>query len=374
MPLSASPPTQPFQLPSEEELWRQRVGGLCVAPRLIRELGANPYQALAAAGLPASAFDLPENTIPFAAYGRFMHVAAQITDCEHFGLRLGQVWELRSLGLLGELMRNAPTVRDALRLGFVYHHLNNQGGIMVLREHGSVAELGYAAYRPGVVGVRQICDGALATGVNYLRELCGPAWVPTEVLLAHSPPADPSPFRQLFRSPVRFNAELNTLRFPSHWLDQPVKGADPQLLRQLQAQANARVPPDLVERLRRALRVLLLNRVVSGDAVAEMLAMHRRTLNRRLQALGTTFREVLDDVRYEAAFQLLDSTELPVEEIAEALGYASVSPFTRAFRRRTGMPPGHWRRKTHSGDGCPLETPESSAAVVTPVQPSTYRH
>jgi AraC-like DNA-binding protein len=207
-----------------------------------------------------------------------------------------------------------------------------------------------------------------------MRELCGPAWVPTEVLLAHSPPADPSPFRQLFRSPVRFNAELNTLRFPSHWLDQPVKGADPQLLRQLQAQANARVPPDLVERLRRALRVLLLNRVVSGDAVAEMLAMHRRTLNRRLQALGTTFREVLDDVRYEAAFQLLDSTELPVEEIAEALGYASVSPFTRAFRRRTGMPPGHWRRKTHSGDGCPLETPESSAAVVTPVQPSTYRH
>ena len=143
---------------------------------------------------------------------------------------------------------------------------------------------------------------------------------------------------------MRFNAELNTLRFPSHWLDQPVKGADPDVLRQLQVQADASVQPDLVDRLRRSLRLLLLNRVVSGDAVADMLAMHRRTLNRRLEAVGTTFRAVLDDVRHEAAVQLLESTELPLDDIADALGYAGVSPFTRAFRRRTGMPPGQWRR------------------------------
>ena len=366
MPLQRDPADRPAPFVAEEELWRQRIGSLTVAPQLIRELGADPQVALAAAGLPESAFDLPENTIPFAAYGRFMHVAAQITDCEHLGLRFGMVWQLKSLGLLGELMRNAPTVRDAQRLGFVYHHLNNQGGMIVAREHGSVAEFGYAVYRPGIVGVRQICDAALATGVNYMRELCGPAWVPTEVLLAHSPPADPSPFRQLFRCPVRFNAELNTLRFPSHWLDQPVKGSDPQLLRQLQAQADARVPPDLVERLRRALRFMLLNRVVSGDAVAEMLAMHRRTLNRRLHALGTTFREVLDDVRYDAAFQLLDSTELPVEDIADVLGYASVSPFTRAFRRRTGMPPGHWRRQNQRPATDAATAPAAAAEISRP--------
>jgi AraC-like DNA-binding protein len=353
MPLPRDHADRPTPFVAEEELWRQRIGALTVAPQLIRDLGANPQVALAAAGLPESAFDLPENTIPYAAYGRFMHVAAQVTDCEHFGLRLGQAWELQSLGLLGELMRNAATVRDALRLGFVYHHLNNQGGMIVVREYGSVAEFGHAVYYRGVVGVRQICDGALATGVNYMRELCGPAWVPTEVLLAHTPPADPSPFRQLFRCPVRFNAELNTLRFPSHWLDQPVKGSDPHLLRQLQAQANARVPPDLVERLRRSLRVLLLNRVVSGDAVADMLAVHRRTLNRRLQAVGTTFREVLEDVRFEAACQLLQATELTLDDIADALGYAGVSPFTRAFRRRTGSAPGQWRRSSARtrGDG-----------------------
>ena len=73
--------------------------------------------------------------------------------------------------------------------------------------------------------------------------------------------------------------------------------------------------------------------------------LHRRTLNRRLKALGTTFRDVLEDVRFEAACELLGSTQLPLDDIAAALGYAGVSPFSRAFRRRAGSPPGHWRRE-----------------------------
>jgi AraC-like DNA-binding protein len=359
MPFSASPPTQPFQLPSEEELWRQRVGGLCVAPRLIRELGANPYQALAAAGLPASAFDLPENTIPYVAFGRFVHGAAQLTGLEHLGLLLGEAWDLQSLGLLGQLVRHAATVRDGLHVATVYHHLNSQGGVIFLREHGAVTELGYAIYHRGVVGARQIYDGVLATLVNFMRELCGSAWVPGEVLLAHSAPADASPYRRLFRCPVRFNSELNALRFPSEWLARPVPGADPEERRRLEALANAQAQPELIEKLRRSLRVLLLSRVDSGDAVAERLAMHRRTLNRRLSALGTSFREVLEDVRFEAARQLLESTELPLDDIADALGYAGVSPFTRAFRRRAGTAPGQWRRAV-SAD--PVQAQRAAAA------------
>ena len=277
--------------------------------------------------------------------------ARQHTGLDHFGLLLGEAWGLQNLGLLGQLVRHAATVGDALRYGCVYHHLNSQGGVVFLRKHGAVAELGYAIYHRGGVGTRQIYDGVLATLVNFMRELCGPAWVPSEVLLAHAPPADASPYRRLFRCPVRFNAELNTLRFPSDWLDRPVPGADAALLRSLEAQANAMAQPDLIEKLRRSLRVQLLNRVASGDAVAEMLAMHRRTLNRRLEALGTTFREVLEDVRFEAACQLLALTELPLDDIADALGYAGVSPFTRAFRRRAGAAPGQWRREANRPRG-----------------------
>ena len=337
-------PPWPFPPTSEEELYRQRVGALRVAPRLIRDLGHDPYRALVAAGLNESALDLPENTIPYAAFGRFVHGGAQLTGLEHFGLLLGQAWDLQSLGLLGQLVRHAATVRDGLHYGTVHHHLNSQGGVVFLREHGAVAEFGYAIYHRGIVGARQIYDGVLATLVNFMRELCGPGWAPSEVLLAHSPPSDASPYRRLFRCPVRFNAELCALRFPVEWLDRPVPGADAGERRRLEALANEQARPDLIEKVRRSLRVLLLNRIDSGDAVADTLAMHRRTLNRRLHAMGTTFRTVLEDVRFEAARQLLQSTDLPLDDIADALGYAGVSPFARAFRRCAGKTPGQWRR------------------------------
>ena len=360
-------------LAAEEELWRQRVGAMQAVPRLMRELGVDPRPVLAAAGLNESAFDLAENTIPYAAFGRLLHGSAQHTGLEHFGLLAGEAWSLQSLGLLGQLMRHAATVRDALRYAVVYHHLNSQGGVAFVREHGAVTEIGYAIYHRGGVGTRQIYDAVLATLVNFMRDLCGPGWVPGEVLLAHAAPADASPYRRLFRCPVRFNSELNVLRFPSDWLARPVPGADPMLLRRLEAQANAHAQPDLIEKLRRSLRVLLLNRVSSGDAVAEMLAMHRRTLNRRLEALGTTFRDVLEDVRFEAACQLLALTELPLDDIADALGYAGVSPFTRAFRRHAGTAPGQWRREAigRSGEG-PAAMP-ARPSVAKPPDPGARR-
>lgn len=335
--------SRPVAFAAEEELWRQRVGGLQAALRLMREMGVDPTAALAAAGLHESAFDLPENTIAYAALGRFMHGAAQHTGCEHFGLLVGKAFELHHLGLPGQLARHAATVRDAVQAVCVHHHLNSQGGVVYLREHGAAAEIGYAIYQRGIVGARQIYGAVLAVEVGVMRELCGPGWVPSEVLFTHAAPADPSPFRGLFRCPVRFNAEHNAMRFPVGWLDRPVPGADAAERRRLEAQANAQAQPDLIEQVTRSLRVLLESRVASGDAVAELLAMHRRTLNRRLQALGTTFRDLLEEVRFEAGCQLLDSTELTLDDIADTLGYSGASAFTRAFRRRAGVPPGQWR-------------------------------
>ena len=334
---------------TEEELWRQRVGALEVIPRLLRERGIDPTPAMAAAGLPPWALDLADNTIPYAAWGRLMHGAAQLCGLDHFGLLVGEAWELRHVGLLGQLVRHAATLREALRHAAVYHHLNSQGGLVFVREHGAVVEYGYAIYYRGIIGARQIYDGVLAAQVQYMRELCGAGWVPSEVLLPHSAPADPSPYLRLFRCPVRFHADMCAMRFPSAWLDRPVQGADPAERRRLLALGDATAQPELIEKLRRSLRVQLLNRVTSGDAVADMLAMHRRTLNRRLEAMGTTFKDVLEEVRFEAARQLLELTELPLDDIADALGYAGVSPFTRAFRRHAGMAPGQWRRAAAGG-------------------------
>jgi AraC-like DNA-binding protein len=100
---------------------------------------------------------------------------------------------------------------------------------------------------------------------------------------------------------------------------------------------------ELVAQLRRALRILLLGGRSSGDEVAQVLSLHRRTLDRRLRAQSITFQQILDEVRFEAARQLLDATTMPLTDIAASLGYTESSAFSRAFQRWSGTAPSRRR-------------------------------
>ena len=84
--------------------------------------------------------------------------------------------------------------------------------------------------------------------------------------------------------------------------------------------------------------------------MARRLAMHPRTLNRCLQAEGTSFRKLLNEVRFEVAGQLLLGTRMGVTEIADSLGYADTSAFTHAFSRMAGAPPHTWRVSAAASD------------------------
>jgi AraC-like DNA-binding protein len=120
----------------------------------------------------------------------------------------------------------------------------------------------------------------------------------------------------------------------------------------------------LVERVYRALRLVMLHGGTSGDEVAQMLSMHRRTLNRRLQVDGFTFQQILDDVRFAVARELLGTSNLSLDDIAAALGYASVSPFMRAFHRWTDHTAGEWRRAAQRGQ--PFSIRRNGASPVLP--------
>ena len=328
---------------TEGGVWNQRVGGFTAVPAIIRQLGADPISIFRDVGLAPGCFDTPEQRIPYAAMGALFQEAARRTGCAHFGLLCGRVWHLSDLGMVGDLLRNSPTVGRALQTLTVYQHINSEGGLAFLLRRDSVVDLGYAIYHPAVTGAPEIYDTLMAGGCNFLRELCGVGWTPSEVFFPHSRPLDLNPYQRFFRASLRFDSEFCALRFPLHWLDRPVPGADPERLRIADREARAAGHGQLLEQVSRALRVLLLHGKSSGNDVAQMLAMHRRTLNRRLKAQGVTFQLVLDEVRFEVAQQLLADTQVAIDDVSAALGYASVSPFMRSFQRWSGTTPGRWR-------------------------------
>jgi AraC-like DNA-binding protein len=83
--------------------------------------------------------------------------------------------------------------------------------------------------------------------------------------------------------------------------------------------------------------------------IARLFKLHRRTLNRRLRALGTSFKVLIEEARYDVARQLLRDTSLPIADIAASLDYADAAAFTRAFKRWSGVSPGAWRQSPPPG-------------------------
>lgn len=335
----------------ERRVWTQRVGALVALPELIRQLGADPVPILADVGFDAGALSHPDNKVPYAAFVNVLGRAAEVTRCPHFGLLAGRMFRLAQLGALGELVRNSSTVGRALDALTVFQHINSQGGLGFVLKRGDFVDFGYAMYHPSLVGAAQMYDGVLASLMNFMMELCGPTWRPYEVFLSHAKPHDIAQYRAFFRVVPRFDAELCALRFHARDLAQSVDGADPAKYRRAEQWARSAGPPDFLQQVYRGVRRLMLENRHSGDDLAQSLAMHRRTLNRRLKAEGMTFQRVLDDVRFEVARDLLANSNIHLDDIAATLGYAAVTPFMRTFRRWSGTTPGQWRRSVRAEAG-----------------------
>lgn len=325
-------------------VWTQRVGALVSFAELVRHLGGDPDVVFARAGVNPTALQCPENRIAYSAFLALLDEAAESTQCPHFGLLAGRMSHLNDLGVIGRLALHSPTVGRALDALMVHQHLNSEGGLVFLLRRGDYVDFGYAIYHPHIVGAMQIYDAYLAVTMNVMTELCGPAWRPYEVFLPHSRGADLAHYRALFKVVPRFDAEFCALRFPARDLARVIESADAEARLEAEQRAIASPPADLLQQVYRALRRLLLENRHSGDDVAQLLAMHRRTLNRRLKAEGMTFQQVLDDVRYEVSRDLLANSNIHLDDIAATLGYAAVTPFMRTFRRWSGTTPGQWRR------------------------------
>jgi len=325
-----------------------RVGGAIALFPLLRGRGIDPEALAVEAGLSAEVFANPDNVVPFTALCRLAHLARERTGLSDVGLRACMTTGLSALGLLGYLVANSESVGRGLRALQEFLHVHDEGATMFAATEGDSAVLGYEVLTRGVPGADQVTFGALAIAANVLRGLCGADFRFQEVNFAYHAPADVSLFRSFFGAPLRFDAERSGLVYKAHWLATPVAGADSfirEMLVDRIRQQLADAPDSTGDRLRRVIRSLVAGGRFTVDDLAAAFALNRRTLARRLNDHGTTFRELLGEARFIAAKNLLQSSEVPVAEIAARLGYSDTPAFTRAFRRWAGASPAEWRQR-----------------------------
>jgi AraC-like DNA-binding protein len=323
------------------------IAPLLPVPGLLLEAGIDPAPLLAAAGIAESVFDHAATRVPFAAAARLLLDAAQATGREDFGLLVAERFEFGSLGLLALLMQRAPTVGDALRGLERHFHLHDRGAVVYLKtSQVAQAALGYAVHDAATPGLGLVYDLAMSIGATMLRTLCGSQWRPSTVRLPHAQPQAPLAWRQCFGAPVQFDAPAAEIWFDASCLSRRPPQADPAQqipLLQVAQRTEAELGLPMAERARHVARAFIMTGALTGDRVADALSLHPRTLRRHLAAEGTSLKAVAATARFDVARQLLRGTSVPLDEIAEVLGYAELSAFVRAFHGWAGCPPGQWR-------------------------------
>jgi AraC-like DNA-binding protein len=245
-------------------------------------------------------------------------------------------------------MQSAATLGEALEDFVTWQPGYSSGAIVYLLRAGPDVAFGYGLHVEGSAGAWPLYDAVVGVGLRLVRLLTGDRAAPVEVQLCHAMPRKPAAYRRLLRAPVRFNQDRACLILDEAALGLPLPGADPlrrrEILAALGADARATAPA-VAARVRRELRRAMLSGRPRMPAVADRLGVNARTLRRRLAAEGTSFERLGGEVRFAVARELLDLTDLPVGDIALAVGAASPAVFSASFRKSAGQSPAAWRRQ-----------------------------
>jgi AraC-like DNA-binding protein len=325
-----------------------RVGPLVNLASLLDSLGYDPDPIFRESGLDPKDFEDPNHRMPYLASSRLLANCVKVTGCDRIGFLLGLQSDISYLGLTGFLVRAAPNVEMALQDLVENLDLHDNAASIRLNVGLEHSTLSYMVNLPGVSAIEQIYDLSTVLMCKILRSFCGIGWVASTVKLVRHEPDDLRPYRRFFRSTLFFNSTECAITFNNHYLESKSPASDELLYKYLKEEArqlHSLQHQELIDELPNALARGLLTGKFSARDIADTFGIRERTLHRRLRGTGTHFRQELDLARKSVSEQLLGSTNLPVYDVANALGYADSSGFIRAFKRWNGANPSSWRKK-----------------------------
>lgn len=310
-------------------------------------LGVDADAVRAASGVALETIDAPDGRVPVRAVHSAWTAAAERLRRPDAALFVAQQYVPGDYGLVGFVAMNCAMLGESLVELVRFGTLWTEEPRFVLTSDDT---LGYR-YRtslPYGPGLRYANEAGFAEVVNAARMLTQTHCSPASVSFAHGRPPDVTAHEAFFGCRVAFDAPATSLTFSREALALPLPKADAQLgafLRTAATDALERRPRDSSppERIKEIIGEELARGLPPLDRIARRLATSERTLRRRLEEEGTSFRTILDETRAELARSYVQDTRLSLSEVASMVGFSETSAFNRAFKRWTGSPPSAWR-------------------------------
>jgi AraC-like DNA-binding protein len=292
----------------------------------------------------------PDAYIPVETYLRIQDEAAEYINDPYLGLHMGEFVQPGSWSILGYLMMNCKTLGEAFEKTGRYQRII--GNMITGR-----IELGLGKVRaiyftpPHAPQMSRHCfDSTFSSSVRLARTLSGLPLNPLEVTFIYPEPASRTEYELIFNCPVHFGQKDNSMTLDMRMGSLPVRMANPSLLEHFEQYAQ-----DFLAQLERndattqTVTKIILARLddesLSIEKVAREMSVSVRTLQKRLEAEGVVFSDLLRDIRQRLAKKYLREN-YSVEQITYLLGFSEPSVFRKSFKKWLGVTPKEYRDST----------------------------
>lgn len=328
-----------------------RVGAMRGFSALVTSLNGRPETLLRRHRINPDATKNEESLIPMRDFVLLLEASATSLNAPAFGLMLAQRQDIGMLGPLAIVLQNAESVSEAMRLFARYLFVHAPGIALTLLERSpsgaKLCDLRFELLSPDVPTARQVTDLGLTVIHRIFRALVGDAYALRHVSLPHQPLAKLSIYEKAFGCSVRTAQPFAALHFERTLLSHRLTSGNVALrnIGVAYLDSHHQDPKQSAsKRVDAALRALVGMGSVSKTAIASALAIHPRSLLRKLNAEGTSFEALRDDVRRQRARRMLVSTTIPIGQVAGLLGLSEQAVLTRLCKRWFGMTPTDLRR------------------------------
>ena len=317
----------------------------------LRRRGIDAEKALSEVGLDMGTIDREGVWISFLQHAALLDIAARESGDDLFGLRVALQLDPRDLGPIGYVGLSARTLGDALLNLERYLATMSEAWTIELSVHDDLVQVALKPTHLSFFRYRQASEFRSCAFVRACQFVTKTEITPQEVKFAHRCDGDPREHQRVLGCPVTFGHSPNQVILSYTDLATPIATADDRLLRILTSSCEEVLrkreggKPEHIAKIERCIIDLLPTQHAKARNVATELGMSERTLVRHLAESGTSFSEILNQLRHELALKYLCEPGLNLSQVALLLGYSNQSAFSAAFKRMTGRSPKEMRGK-----------------------------
>ncbi len=325
--------------------------GLIYLVQGLKQMGEDPAPVLARHGLSLDKLD-PSTRIERSRELRIYGDLAKHLHDPLVGLKLGGFYGLAGYGPLVMLLMTCATAYEAIQTGVRFQRLTYLFGTLRFEPGDKLSALVLSPMPMEAKVFRFRIDGEVSGTYKMVRDMqlsLGMDIRAERIDMPYPRPSNAAAYEAYFNCPVRFGETEARFWIRNEHLQLRLPSADPNAHGMYRAMCDQQLVAQQASTDTLSDRVLTHLALFSGsypsaDEVAQTLDLSERTLRRQLSDEGQSFRDLLAQARYTKAQHLLKHTALPIEAIAQQLGYAESAAFIHAFQRWARQSPSAFRQ------------------------------